>query len=145
MGLGLSLKTGGGDFVAGGDSGGGVAEYTPQGAFNLFNSLIFPSAREVHALLHLGKLAEVLVMSVLPSYRIFPFCNGFWPQNTTPENSVSFNGINYIPPLNVRKVFWNIIFGLSFPVLCWTLLTLSPSHPPLWRIDIPAVEKKGKK
>ena len=63
MGLGLSLRTGGGDFVAGGDSGGGVfAEYTPLGTFNLLNSLIFPSAREVHALLHLGKLAEVLVM-----------------------------------------------------------------------------------
>ena len=61
MGLGLSLRTGGGDFVAGGDSGGGVAECTPLGAFNLFNSLIFPSAR-VHALLHLGKIAEVLVM-----------------------------------------------------------------------------------
>ena len=64
MGLGLSLRTGGGDFVAGGDSGGGVAECTPLAAFNLFNALIFLSAREVHALLHLGKLAEVLVMLV---------------------------------------------------------------------------------
>ena len=34
--------------------------------------------------------------AVLPTYRIFPFSNGFWPQNTTPENSVSFNGINYL-------------------------------------------------
>ena len=42
---------------------------------------------------------------VLPTYRIFPFSNGFWPQNTTPENSVSFNGINYLP-LNVRRVFF---------------------------------------
>ena len=51
MGLGLSLRTGGGDLVAGGDSAGGVfAEYIPLGAFNL---VIFSSAREVHALLHL--------------------------------------------------------------------------------------------
>ena len=61
--LGLSLRTGGGEFVAGGDSAGGVvAEYTPLGVFNLVNSLIFPSASEVHAFLHLGTLAEVLVM-----------------------------------------------------------------------------------
>ena len=46
MDLGLSLRTGGGDLVAGGDSAGEVlAEYTPLGAFNLVNSLIFPSAR----------------------------------------------------------------------------------------------------
>ena len=55
MGLGLSLRTGGGDFVAGGDSGGGVAECTPLGAFNLFNSLIFPSAREVRTWVNLLK------------------------------------------------------------------------------------------
>ena len=41
--------------------------------------------------------------------------------------------------------FLNIIFGLSFPVLCWTLLTLSPSHPPLWRIDLPVVERRKKR
>ena len=51
--LGLSL-TGGGDLITGGDSAGEVfSEYTPLGAFNLVNSLIFPSAREVHTLLHL--------------------------------------------------------------------------------------------
>ena len=84
--------------------------------------------------------------TVLPTYRIFPFSNGFWPQNTTPKNSVSCNGINYIPPLNVRRVFFfNTIFCLSFPVLCWTLLTLSPSHPPLWRIDLPMVERRKKR
>ena len=54
MGLGLSLRTGGGDLFQGGDSTGEVfAEYTPLGVFNLVNSLIFPSAREVHTLLHL--------------------------------------------------------------------------------------------
>ena len=54
MSLGLSLRTGGGDFVTGGDSAGEVfAEYTPQGAFNLVNSLIFHSAREMHTQLHL--------------------------------------------------------------------------------------------
>ena len=52
--LGLSLRTGGGDLITGGDSAGEVfSEYTPLGAFNLVNSLIFPSAREVHTLLHL--------------------------------------------------------------------------------------------
>ena len=54
--LGLSLRTGGGDLITGGDSAGEVfSEYTPLGAFNLVNSLIFPSAREVHTLLHLLK------------------------------------------------------------------------------------------
>ena len=44
----------GGDLITGGDSAGEVfSEYTPLGAFNLVNSLIFPSAREVHTLLHL--------------------------------------------------------------------------------------------
>ena len=53
-GLGLSLRTGGGDLITGGDSAGEVfSEYTPLGAFNLVNSLTFPSAREVHTLLHL--------------------------------------------------------------------------------------------
>ena len=52
--LGLSLRTGGGDLITGGDSAGEVfSEYTPLGALNLVNSLIFPSAREVHNLLHL--------------------------------------------------------------------------------------------
>ena len=52
--LGLSLRTGGGDLITGGDSAGEVfSEYTSLGAFNLVNSLIFPSAREVHTLLHL--------------------------------------------------------------------------------------------
>ena len=32
--------------------------YTPLEAFNLVNSLIFPSAREVHTLLHLLMLAN---------------------------------------------------------------------------------------
>ena len=54
MGLDFSLRRGGGDLNTGGDSAGEVfAEYTPQGAFNLVNSLIFPSAREVYTLLHL--------------------------------------------------------------------------------------------
>ena len=44
----------GGDLITGGDSAGEVfSEYTPLGALNLVNSLIFPSAREVHTLLHL--------------------------------------------------------------------------------------------
>ena len=44
---GLSLRTGGGDLITGGDSAGEVfSEYTPLGAFNLVNSLIFPSAME---------------------------------------------------------------------------------------------------
>ena len=30
---------------------------------------------------------------MLPSYWICLFCNGFWPQNTTPENIVTCNGI----------------------------------------------------
>ena len=52
--LGLSLRTGGGDLIAGGDSAGeAFSEYTPLGAFYLVNSLIFPSAREVHTILHL--------------------------------------------------------------------------------------------
>ena len=52
--LGLSLRTGGGDLITGGDSAGEVfSEYTPLGALNLVNSLIFPSARKVHTLLHL--------------------------------------------------------------------------------------------
>ena len=51
--LGLSLRTGGGDLITGGDFAGEVfSEYTSLG-FNLVNSLIFPSAREVHTLLHL--------------------------------------------------------------------------------------------
>ena len=42
------------DLITGGDSAGEVfSEYTPLGALNLINSLIFPSAREVHTLLHL--------------------------------------------------------------------------------------------
>ena len=54
MGVGLSLRTGGGDLDAGGcSSGGAFAAYIPLGAFKPVNSLIFPSAREVHALLHL--------------------------------------------------------------------------------------------
>ena len=58
-GLGLSLRTGGGDLITGGDSAGEVfSEYTPLGAFNLVNSLTFPSAREVHPF----ALAMVLVM-----------------------------------------------------------------------------------
>ena len=49
-----SLRTGSGDLITGADSAGEVfSEYTPLGAFNLVNSLIFPSAREVHTLLHL--------------------------------------------------------------------------------------------
>ena len=52
--LGLFLRTGGGDLITGGDSAGEVfSEYTPLGAFNLVKSLIFPSDREVHTLLHL--------------------------------------------------------------------------------------------
>ena len=52
--LGLSQRTGGGDLITGGDSAGEVfSEYTPLEAFNLVNSLIFPSAREVHTLLYL--------------------------------------------------------------------------------------------
>ena len=58
-GLGLSLRTGGGDLITGGDSAGEVfSEYTPLGAFNLVNSLTFPSAREVHPF----ALTMVLVM-----------------------------------------------------------------------------------
>ena len=58
--LGLSLRTGGGDLITGGDSAGEIfSEYSPLGAFNLVNSLIFPSAMEVHTLI---ALAEVLVM-----------------------------------------------------------------------------------
>ena len=52
--LGLSLRTGGGDFIRGAYSAGEVfSEYIPLGAFNLVNSLIFLSAREVLTLLHL--------------------------------------------------------------------------------------------
>ena len=29
----------------------------------------------------------------------------------------------------------------SHAICCELCLTLSPSHPPLWRIDLPAVEK----
>ena len=55
MGLGLSLRTGGGDLITGGDSAGEVfAEYTPLGAFNLVN---FCQGSAYHFV-----LAEVLVM-----------------------------------------------------------------------------------
>ena len=64
--MGLSLRTGGGDLDAGGDSAGGVfAAYFPLGAFNMVNSLIFLYTREVHALIHLGALVEVLVQSTI--------------------------------------------------------------------------------
>ena len=54
--LGLSLRTGGGDLITGGGSAGeAFSEYTPLGAFNLVNSLIFPSAYPF-------ALAEVLVL-----------------------------------------------------------------------------------
>ena len=57
--LGLSLRTGGGDLITGGDSAGEVfSEYTPLGAFNLVIYLIFPSARSAYPF----ALAEVLVM-----------------------------------------------------------------------------------
>ena len=62
--LGLSLRTAGGDLITGGDSAGEVfSEYTPLGTFNLVNSLIFPSAREleVHTLLHLLGVDDVLL------------------------------------------------------------------------------------
>ena len=77
MGLGLSLRTGGGDLVAGGDSPGEVlSEYTPLGVFNLVNLLIFPSARKVHTLMHLGAVAEVLVRLTnnwsFPRLRLLP-------------------------------------------------------------------------
>ena len=53
MGLGFSLRTGGGDLITGGDPAGEVfAEYTTLGAFNFVNYLIFPFAREVHTFLH---------------------------------------------------------------------------------------------
>ena len=53
-GLGVLVRTGGGDLITGGDSAGEVfSECTPLGAFTLVNSLIFLSAREVHTLLHL--------------------------------------------------------------------------------------------
>ena len=69
--LGLSLRTGGGDLFTGGDSAGEVfSEYTPLGAFNLVNSLIFSSAREVHTLF---ALAEVLVM-LANNWSLPPFC-----------------------------------------------------------------------
>ena len=59
---GLSLRTGGGDLIIGGDSAGEVfSEYTPLGAFNLVNSLIVPSAREVHTLLHLLRCLLVML------------------------------------------------------------------------------------
>ena len=62
--LGLSLRTGGGDLITGGDSAGEVfSEYTPLGAFNLVNSLIFPSAREVHTLLRVGDVGQQLESS----------------------------------------------------------------------------------
>ena len=46
--------------VTGGDSTG--VECIPLGAFKLVNSLSFTSAREVHGLLHLDALGDVLVM-----------------------------------------------------------------------------------
>ena len=64
------------------------------------------------------EVAEInMTNPVLPSYRILPFCNGLWPQNTTPENSAPFNGMRYLHSMS------DLIFGLSFPVLCWTLST----------------------
>ena len=56
LGVRVGPLPGGGDLITGGDSAGKVfSEYTPLGGFNLVNSLIFPSAREVqwHTLLHL--------------------------------------------------------------------------------------------
>ena len=51
--LGLSLRTDGGDLITGEDFAGEVfSEYTPLGSFNMVNSLLFPSAREVLTLLH---------------------------------------------------------------------------------------------
>ena len=59
--LGLSLRTGGGNLITGGDCAGEIfSKYTPLGAFNLVNSLIFPSARESSA--YPFSLADVLVM-----------------------------------------------------------------------------------
>ena len=69
MGLGLAQRRGGGDLITGGDSAGEVfAEYTPLGAFNLVNSLIFPSAREVHTLLHLLRCWPTIGVLLLSSY-----------------------------------------------------------------------------
>ena len=53
--------------------------------------------------------------TVLPNYRILPFCNGFWPQNATPKNSVQ------LPPLNVRRFFLNIFF---WPIISSLMLDL---------------------
>ena len=61
--LGLSLRTGCGDLITGGDSAGEVfSQYTTLGAFNLVNSLIFPSAREVHSFLHFLRCCAVGVL-----------------------------------------------------------------------------------
>ena len=63
MGLGLSLRTGGGDLITGGDSAG---EFFSEYTFNLVNSLIFPSAREVHTLLHLLQMLVMLANNCSP-------------------------------------------------------------------------------
>ena len=62
--FGPSLRTGSGDLITGGDSAGEVfSEYIPLGAYNLVNSLIFPSAREVHTLLNIGDVGQQLESS----------------------------------------------------------------------------------
>ena len=80
---------------------------------------------------------SVLDFAVLPNYRILLFCNGFWPQNTTPENGVPFNGITSI---QCQKGFlynicnyWLIISSLMldplnhcyFTLLCYVASILS--------------------
>ena len=51
--------------------------------------------------------ASLHFLSELPSYRILQFCNGFWPQNTPPENSVPFNGNT---SSHCQKVFFSYHF-----------------------------------
>ena len=93
--LGLSLRTGGGDLITGGDSAGeAFSEYTPLGAFNFVNSLIFPSAREVHTLLH---LLEVLVMLAI-NWSPPPLCllalKATEPAEEAIKRSITSNKLN---------------------------------------------------
>ena len=81
-------------------------------------------------------------ITVLPSYPILPFCNAFWPQITTPENSVPFNGIT---STQCQKGFFLLISSslmldplnhCYFTLLCYVASILTIKAKPVIGVHI---------
>ena len=94
--LGLSLRTGGGDLIRGGDSAGEVfSEYTPLGAFNLVNSSFCQGSAYPFA------FAEVLVM-LANNWSPPPLCllalEATEPAEEAIKRSITSYKLNYALP-----------------------------------------------